>query len=138
MKSNSLIPELIVFSFEKSINFYTKILGFNIEYGRPEKKFAMLFLQGSQIMINEKNGWWETGKLDFPLGRGVNFQIEVDNVVSLVKSLTDNNYPFYQKLEETWYRKGNVEVGHKEFLVQDPDGYLLRFAQDLGERSIKI
>jgi len=98
----------------------------------------MLFLQGSQIMINEKNGWWETGKLDFPLGRGVNFQIEVDNVVSLVKSLTDNNYPFYQKLEETWYRKGNVEVGHKEFLVQDPDGYLLRFAQDLGERSIKI
>lgn len=138
MKSNSLIPELIVFNFEKSINFYTKILGFKVEYDRPEKKFAMLSLQGSQIMINEKNGWWETGKLEVPLGRGVNFQIEVDDVVPLVKSLTDNNYRFYQKPEEAWYRKGNAEMGHKEFLVQDPDGYLLRFAQDLGERSTKI
>jgi len=137
MKSNSLIPELIVSNFEKSISFYTKILGFKVEYDRPEKKFAMLSFQGSQIMLNERNGWWETGKMGYPLGRGVNFQIEVDNVEPIVKALKDNNVSIYQKPEENWYRKENKEVGNKEFLVQDPDGYLLRFAQDLGERPIK-
>lgn len=68
MKSNSLIPEFIVFSFHKSIEFYTDVLGFEVLYGRPEKKFVMLAMQGSQIMINERNGWWETGELRHPLG----------------------------------------------------------------------
>ena len=40
-------------------------------------------------------------------------------------------------MEEKWYRKNDKEVGHKQFLVQDPDGYLLRFFQDLGIREIK-
>lgn len=26
--------------------------------------------------------------------------------------------------------------GNKEFLVQDPDGYLIRFSEDLGEKQI--
>jgi hypothetical protein len=29
----------------------------------------------------------------------------------------------------------DVYVGQKQFLVQDPDGYLLRFGQELGTRS---
>lgn len=136
MKSNQLIPELIVLSFQKSLDFYTKVLGFRIEYDRPEKKFAMLSSQGSQLMINEQNGTWETGKLEYPRGKGVNFQMKVEDVESLLKSLKENNYSVYEDLQENWYRKGNVEVGRKEFLVQDPDGYLLRFAQSLGERNI--
>ena len=39
--------------------------------------------------------------------------------------------------EEKWYRKDSIEVGNKQFLVQDPDGYLLRFTQDLGKRPIQ-
>jgi catechol 2,3-dioxygenase-like lactoylglutathione lyase family enzyme len=131
MISNPLIPELLVFSFEKSLYFYTQLLGFKIEYDRPEKKFAMLSFQGSQIMINERNGWWETGKLEYPLGRGINLQIDIDNIAPLVETLLHNKINLYQKPEDNWYRKGDKEVGNREFLVQDPDGYLLRFAQDL-------
>lgn len=36
--------------------------------------------------------------------------------------------------EEAWYRKGDFEVGQRQFLVQDPDGYLLRLVEGLGER----
>ncbi|WP_244876994.1 VOC family protein [Acidocella facilis] len=36
--------------------------------------------------------------------------------------------------EEAWYRAGEVEVGQRQFLVMDPDGYLLRLAEDIGER----
>lgn len=136
MTFNFLIPELIVFDFQKSIDFYTKILGFKIEYDRPEKKFAMLSYEGGRLMINERNGLWETDRLEYPLGRGINFQIQASDIESLIASLKKNNYKLYEDLQENWYRKGDKEVGQKEFLVQDPDGYLLRFAQDLGERSV--
>ncbi len=137
MKSNFLIPELLVSHFEQSINFYTKILGFKIDYERPEKKFVMLSLQNNQIMLNERNGTWETGVMEYPFGRGVNFQIKIDNLESVIRSLKANNITLYQQPEENWYRKMDKEVGHRELLVQDPDGYLLRFAQDLGERVVK-
>ena len=118
----------------KSLNFYTKILDSKVIYDRPEKKFAMLEYQGSRLMINERNGWWETGKLEYPLGRGVNFQIKTTDVEKILKSLQTYHYPVYEGIEEVWYRRGDKKSGQKELLVQDPDGYLLRFAQDLGEK----
>jgi len=36
MKFNKLIPELSVSDFKKSIDFYTKIIGFKMEYQRGE------------------------------------------------------------------------------------------------------
>ncbi len=30
----------------------------------------------------------------------------------------------------------DVEVGQREFIVQDPDGYLVRLVQRLGERAV--
>ena len=38
------------------------------------------------------------------------------------------------EIEENWYRQDDKLLGNKEFLVQDPDGYLIRFSQDLGEK----
>lgn len=132
----TLVPELSVSDFQKSLDFYTRILGFKIEYDRPEKKFALLSFENSQIMINEHNGTWETGKFEYPLGRGVNFQIECSNADLSVRKLEECGCKLFQEVEENWYRKDNKELGSREFLVQDPDGYLLRFAQDLGERNI--
>lgn len=74
MKFNSLIPELYVSDFNKSLNFYTAI-GFKIEYKREKPKFAFLSYQGSQIMIQEYEPEWVKGKLEYPYGRGINLQI---------------------------------------------------------------
>jgi uncharacterized 2Fe-2S/4Fe-4S cluster protein (DUF4445 family)/uncharacterized glyoxalase superfamily protein PhnB len=117
MKFNKLIPELSVSNFKKSLEFYTKVLGFEIEYQRLESKFAFLSFQGSQIMIEEVNDNWNTGKLEYPFGRGVNFQIEVDNINPLLNSLKKNNYPIKMMPKENWYRKDDVLLGNKEFLV---------------------
>lgn len=38
-------------------------------------------------------------------------------------------------IEENWYRQDDKLLGNKEFLIQDPDGYLLRFYKDLGEKE---
>jgi hypothetical protein len=37
-------------------------------------------------------------------------------------------------METRWYRIGRIERGNRQFVVADPDGYLLRFFEDLGER----
>ena len=48
----------------------------------------------------------------------------------------ENNYNIFCDMEEHWYRKDNELLGCKEFLVQDPNGYLLRFSEDLGSKEV--
>lgn len=137
--SNQLVPELSISDFERSLFFYTKILGFSIAYQREEEGFAFLTLGEAQLMIDQagKGRTWKTGKFEYPLGRGVNFQIKVEDINPILEKLEANNIKLFLELEEKWYRKGDKEVGNKQFLVMDPDGYLLRFAESLGARAIK-
>ena len=137
MKFNKLIPELQVSHFDKSITFYCNVLGFKIEYSRGDKKedkFAFLSFQDSQIIIQQVNQEWGTGKLEYPFGRGINLQIQVKEIGILLERLKKANYPLFRGLKDNWYRKDDVLMGNREFLVQDPDGYLLRFFEDLGEK----
>jgi len=136
MKFNKLIPELSVSNFEKSLEFYTKVIGFKVEYQRKKSKFAFLSFQGSQIMIEQFNENWSTGKLEYPFGRGINFQIQVESIEIVLKALKEKNYPIFVKPKENWYEKNNRLIGNKEFLIKDPDGYLLRFFEDLGTKPI--
>lgn len=53
LKMNAPIPELIVSDLQQSLQFYHDILGFKIEYDRPEDKFAFLSYYGSQLMLEE-------------------------------------------------------------------------------------
>lgn len=134
MKFNKLIPELSVTDINKSLKFYIDILMFKLEYERKEDKFALLTLDDAQIMIEEVNGYWETGSLEYPFGRGVNFQIEVNNVDELYNNIKAHNYPIKIEMQENWYRVDDKLVGQKEFLIMDLDGYLLRFIQEVGEK----
>lgn len=133
---NTLVPEICISNFETAITFYTKVLGFSVEYQRENEGFAFLSLGKSQIMIDQINigRTWKTGDLEYPLGRGVNFQIEVESIDSLLKQLRKNNVKLFQEPEEKWYQKNDIQVGHRQFLVQDPDGYLLRFFENLGTK----
>ncbi len=137
MALSKLVPELYCSDFNRSLAFYTQQLGFQILYQRPEDKFAYLSREGAEVMIEElgvgRN--WITAELKPPFGRGMNLQIAVSDVVKLYNSLQNSGVAFFLPLEEKWYRRDDVFVGNHQFIVQDPDGYLLRFAQDLGSRS---
>ena len=82
-----------------------------------------------EISDSEK---WDVAPLSYPFGNGINFQLEVDNVQSIYDSLKSANYKIAFEIEENWYRQDEKLLGNKEFLVQDPDGYLLRFSEDIG------
>ena len=139
MYFNKIIPELTVTNLENSLKFY-KIIGFIIEYGRPENKFVFLSMGEIQFMLQEKSkeDKWELAPLKYPFGNGINFQLEVDDVDKIYNLLKENGYEIAFEIEENWYRQDDKLLGNKEFLVQDPDGYLIRFSQDLGEMQNKI
>jgi catechol 2,3-dioxygenase-like lactoylglutathione lyase family enzyme len=130
-----LVPELKVTDFARSRWFYVDLIGFDVLYERPEHAFAYLYLGRAELMIERDDGMWRTGPLEHPYGRGINFQIEVTDVEVLHQRLVAHDYPVMVPIEERWYRRDNLDVGQKQFLVQDPDGYLLRFGQDLGIRT---
>jgi hypothetical protein len=136
MNFNKLIPELSVTNINASLDFF-KTIGFKIEYERPENKFAFISLGEIQFMLQEisDNDKWSVAPLEHPFGNGINFQLEVDDVEKIYESLEANNYKIAFDIEENWYRQDDKLLGSKEFLVQDPDGYLLRLSQDLGEKN---
>lgn len=133
---NEIIPELSVTNLEKSLEFYI-MLGFRIEYERVEDKFAFISLGKIQFMLQEisENDKWEIEPLKYPFGNGINFQLEVENLEEIYNKLKASDYKIAFEMEENWYRKNNELLGNKEFLVQDPDGYLLRFSKDLGKKD---
>lgn len=129
---NENIPELSVTNLAKSLSFY-KTIGFHINYERPENKFAFISLNNIQFMLQELSDQnkWEIAELSYPFGNGINFQLEVSNIDNIYNNLVKNNYHIAFPIEENWYRQNNKLLGNREFLVQDPDGYLLRFSEDL-------
>lgn len=129
MEFNKLVPELSVTDINKSKHFYIDILNFKLEYERKDDKFAFLSYQGSQLMIEQINDNWNVGELEHPFGRGVNFQIETNEIEEISKRLKSNNVKIYKDIFKSEYVANGEVFVEQELLVQDPDGYLLRFQQ---------
>lgn len=127
MRFNSLIPELTVSDIEKTKAFYVDVLQFKIEYERPEDLFLFVSLEENQLMLEQNRGSWNTGALEYPYGRGINFEMRVRDVERLYQRVLDLGIKPFRELRLNHYRSGEEELIQKEFLVQDPDGYLLRF-----------
>jgi len=103
------------------------VCGFAVAYERGEERFAYLEREGAELMLEE------AGPAD-GRGLGMNLQIEVSDVDGLHDRVVQAGSKVVRELEERWYRRGDAELGNRQFVVADPDGYLLRFFQDLGER----
>lgn len=133
-----LVPEMLVRDLARSRAFYCGVLGFAEKFGRPEDGFLYVEMGHAQIMLealpDDPEQAWITAELEAPFGRGLNLQIEVPDVRSIHDRVMAAGLAPYRPLRTSWYREGAHENGQEEFLVQDPDGYLLRFMQHVGTR----
>jgi len=131
-----LVPELLVVDVERSLAFWRDLCGFRIRHSRPEERFAYISLGSAHLMLEQigigRN--WITGPLEAPLGRGINFQINVPSITPLVSALANAGIDLLMQPETKWYRIGDDEAGVEQFLVTDPDGYLIRFQSSQGHR----
>lgn len=128
MNFNKTIPELSVFDIKKSKKFYIDRLGAKIEYERPEDKFVFLSLEGNQLMLEEIHAdGWNIGNLTYPLGQGINISLEVTDVDSIYQRIKEHSISLYRDMTVSHYAGASEMIEQKEFLLQDPNGYLLRF-----------
>lgn len=131
MKFNALVPELSVSNIQKSLEFYVDVLQFKIEYERSQDKFAYLSYGDAQLMIEECNANWNVAELSYPYGRGCNFQIETSDIKQIQRSLMEHNIRPFKDVFVSQYVAGEHIFKELEILIQDPDGYLLRFSQTI-------
>lgn len=144
-----LVPELDVTDLDPSLRFYVGVLGFRALFERPAERFAYLERDGVELMVQEAAGpgrRFRTASLEPPYGRGVNFQLRVDDVDALLERAIGAGAAIVVSMEERWYRvdvaeiggrwqtKGPTEAGNRQFVLADPDGYLWRPYRDLGTR----
>jgi catechol 2,3-dioxygenase-like lactoylglutathione lyase family enzyme len=131
-----LVPELLVIDLAKSKQFWCGLCGFGIVFERRDEGFATVEKDGAQIMLEERGHGrnWITAPLDPPLGRGLNIQIIVRDLIPILDALEAAGWPLFMASETKWYRRDAIETHVQQFLVQDPDGYLVRFSMFLGER----
>lgn len=66
----------------------------------------------------------------------MNIQIDVENVDAIHRVCNAEGLAIFRPMEEKWYRRDDVLLGCRQFIVQDPDGYLLRFTQSIGTRPV--
>ncbi len=117
MDWGKLVPELDVTDFERSVWFYTDVLGFEILFSREQ--FVYLELEGVQFMLQSVGSdGWQLADLERPFGRGVNFQIELDDIGPVYARLRAASYPLFRDRKETWYETGGGSLGPAR--VPDP------------------
>lgn len=138
--SNSLVPELSVTDCAQSLTFYCNVLGFEIVYQRQEEGFAYLRHDQAELMLDQIGIGrdFDTGlsTIARPLGRGINLQIQTGRLADLVSALHMAGIPLLLPVEEKWYRHDSQLLGNRQFIVADPDGYLLRFYQNIGRKPL--
>jgi uncharacterized glyoxalase superfamily protein PhnB len=146
-----LVPELDVSALATSLRFYAEVLEFRTLFERSAERFAYLERDGVELMIQEAAGpgrRFRTAPLEHPFGRGVNFQLRVEDVDGLHARAVAAGVEIVVPIEERWYGvdvaqrggrwevEGPTEAGNRQFVLADPDGYLWRPFRDLGTRPV--
>ena len=141
MHSQKVVPELYCSDLALSLSFYVNVCGFDILYDRPEERFAYLSHNGAELMLEQPvdgDRVFLAAVPERPYGRGINLQIEVGDVEFLHERVVAAGNRIVVPIEERWYRVGSNKLGQRQFVVMDPDGYLLRFWSSLGSRAAVV
>jgi len=121
-----LTPNLLVANVERSLAFYEGVLGFARGFTVPEQSpFVFASVTGGpvEIFFNDAAGAIKEypafgGK---PIGATGTMYIEVEGVDALHDRLKPT-VPIVMPLVTQFY-------GMREFAIEDPDGYVITFAQ---------
>jgi lactoylglutathione lyase len=125
-----LTPNLIVSSVEKSLAFYEGVLGFTRAMTVPEQSpfvFASVTSGPVEIFFNDqstvaKESPQFAGKA---FGGGNTMFIELEGVDAYHDAI-QGRVKMVMPIVTQWY-------GMREFAIEDPDGYVITFAQRVGE-----
>jgi predicted enzyme related to lactoylglutathione lyase len=119
-KVKKMSPQFLVTDIEHSIEFYTKKLGFSLEFFYEDfyagiiKDGCSIHLKTGKPSIEERNNKRENNDLDIVFS--------VDGVEDLYEEIVNKSVEIIQPLCDRPYGR--------EFYIADPDGYILAFLQE--------
>ena len=134
MRFSDVTPNLIVASVERSLAFYRDVLGFSLVTTVPEAPpFAFAWMQRDavSVFLNGLDAVRDdhSGLAARQIGGTATLYVVVedattaDGVDALLASI-GNRAPVMMELKDQFY-------GMREFGIEDPDGYVIFFAQRL-------
>lgn len=128
MKLQSLTPNLMVEDVNKTIEFYTDILDFEVLQTVPEEgvlEWAMVRRDDVSLMFQKT----ESIRDEYPelkgqqSGGALTLYIKVEDLEGLYQEIKDE-VNLIKKMHETFY-------GANEFAIQDPNSFILTFSDVL-------
>ena len=127
LQAKKLTPNLIVSSVERSLAFYTDVLGFTRAMTVPDQSpfvFASATSGDVEVFFNDKSTVAKENPqfAGLSIGGGGNTMfIEVEGVDALHDRIK-SQAPIVMAIHTQWY-------GMREFAITDPDGYVITFAE---------
>lgn len=121
MKITGLRPMLWTEDLDRTIEFYTEILGFTANETNYDWGWASLSVDDVSLMLARPNAHTPYEKIGFT----GTFYFNTDNVDTLWEKLKDN--------VKVCYPLENFEYGMREFAIYDNNGYMLQFGQEIAE-----
>jgi catechol 2,3-dioxygenase-like lactoylglutathione lyase family enzyme len=113
-------PQFLVADIERSLEFYTKKLGFDVDF-RYEDFYAGIVKDGCSIHLKSDDSSLEERKSKRN-NENLDIVFSVDGIEDLYQELLNKSVEFVQPLRDMPYGK--------EFYIADPDGHIISF---LGE-----
>ena len=118
-KIKNMSPQLIVANLESSIEFYTKQLGFSIDF-RYEDFYAGVIKDGYSIHLKSGVPFAEERK-----NKRQNEDLDISFLISGIETFYQE---FLAKQVEVVQPLRQMPYG-KEFYIADPDGYILCYVE---------
>jgi len=137
MKFSDVTPNLVVSNVERSLAFYRDVLGFSVFTTAPQASgfaFAWMTRDGVSVFLNslESVKAEHAGIGAKPIGGTASLFIVLEaatiaaGVDAMFKTI-DGRARVEMPLKDQFY-------GMREFAIEDPDGYLIIFAQELPKK----
>ena len=137
MKANKLTPNFEVRDVKKTVDFYSKHLGFKLIMAVPKSQdgveqsfaegkeyvYAMVQKDNVELFFQRTDSFKEdvVYSQGVPIGASVSFYMDIEGIKELYSKLKDKQLEITE-LKTAWY-------GMQEFYLKDLNGYILGFAQ---------
>jgi uncharacterized glyoxalase superfamily protein PhnB len=133
MKLTGVTPNLVTNDIPRAVAFYRDVLGFSVVTTVPDAApfvFVLLERDGVNVFLNDaRTVLHETpDATSLVVGQsGVAMFFTIDDVATLWEQVR-GRAPVIMALKDQWY-------GMREFIVTDPDGYVVTFAQRIATET---
>jgi catechol 2,3-dioxygenase-like lactoylglutathione lyase family enzyme len=121
-------PEFFVRNVDASIAFYIDVLGFTLVRSEPDgdgpRTFAVVARGDAEFLLAHEAflGSANRAALPYPRASGVDIRLMVDDVDAVFARVAGAGARIVLPLKDQ-------EYGLRDFIVADPDGFRIRFAQ---------